>query len=97
MIDDEAFQEGRRQGQIIDVREKRSFDAGHILGARNVPYSTMKAFYTQIRNDMPVYLYDQGTTLSTRAALLLAKHGYKEIYILKRGYQRWEGKTKKSE
>ena len=97
MIDEPAFQSGLHHAQVIDVREKKPFDEGHILGARNVPYSTMKAYYMQIRKDLPVYLYDQSTTLSTRAALLLAKHGYSEIYILKRGYQRWEGKTKKYE
>ncbi len=62
-----------RKAQVIDVREKKVFDAGHILGARSVPYSTMRAYYQQIRKDLPVYLYDQGKTMSSRSAVLLKK------------------------
>lgn len=96
VIDEETFQEGMRKAQVIDLREKKDFDAGHILGARNIPYSTFKAYHTGIRSDLPVYLYDQGKALSTRAALLLGKEGYQDISILKTGYARWQGKTKKS-
>ncbi|MTV81052.1 rhodanese-like domain-containing protein [Secundilactobacillus folii] len=96
LIDEKTFQAGMRKAQVIDVREKKDFDAGHILGARNIPYSTMRSFYQQIRKDLPVYLYDQGKEMSSRSAILLKKHGYKQIFILKTGYARWEGKTKKS-
>lgn len=96
LIDEETFKEGMRKAQVIDVREKKEFDAGHILGSRNIPYSTMRAYYTGIRKDLPVYLYDQGKAMSSRAAVLLKKHGYQNIYILKTGYARWDGKTKKS-
>jgi rhodanese-related sulfurtransferase len=96
VIDEDTFQEGMRKAQVIDLREKKDFDAGHILGARNIPYSTFKAYHTGIRADLPVYLYDQGKALSTRAALMLGKEGYKDISILKTGYARWQGKTKKT-
>ena len=33
----EQFIEGYRKAQLIDVREPKEFDGGHILGARNVP------------------------------------------------------------
>ncbi len=32
MLDEEAFQAGMRKAQVIDLREKKEFDAGHILG-----------------------------------------------------------------
>lgn len=97
LIDEKTFKEGMHRAQVIDVREKKDFDAGHILGARNIPYSTMRAYYSGIRKDLPVYLYDQGKAMSSRAAVLLKKHGYQNIFILKTGYARWDGKTKKSE
>ncbi|MDT6980830.1 rhodanese-like domain-containing protein [Levilactobacillus zymae] len=96
LIDEKTFQEGMRKAQVIDLREKKDFDAGHILGARNIPYSTFAAYHNQLRPDLPVYLYDQGKALSTRAAIRLGKDDFKEIYILKTGYARWEGKTKKT-
>ncbi|HJE86363.1 MULTISPECIES: rhodanese-like domain-containing protein [Lactobacillaceae] len=96
LIDAETFEAGIRTAQVVDVREKKDFDAGHILGARNFPYSTFKAYHNQLRKDLPVYLYDQGKTMSTRAAIMLGKDGFKQIFILKSGYVRWEGKTKKT-
>lgn len=89
------FQSGMRKAQVIDLRESKTFKDGHILGARNVPYSTIRNFYQQIRPDLPVYLYDQGKTVSKRAALFLSKKGYQQIFILKTGYQNWDGKEKK--
>ncbi|WP_086312019.1 rhodanese family protein [Enterococcus sp. 7F3_DIV0205] len=94
-ITEEEFKEGMRKAQIIDVREKDSFDAGHILGARNMPYTTIKTTMNSIRKDQPVYIYDQKKSLSIRTANQLRKNGYKDLYILKGGYEGWTGKTKK--
>lgn len=95
-LKNDEFQKGMRKAQVIDLREQKSFKDGHVLGARNMPYSTIKNFYSQLRPDLPVYMYDQGKTISKRAALFLSKKGYKELYILKSGYQGWNGKEKKS-
>lgn len=95
-LSNEDFQSGMRKAQVIDLRQSKSFKDGHILGARNVPYSTIRNFYQQLRSDMPIYIYDQGKTMSKRAALFLSKKGYKDLYILKNGYQNWNGKEKKS-
>ena len=94
-ITEEEFKEGMRKAQIIDVREKDSFDAGHILGARSMPYTTIKTTLNSIRKDQPVYIYDQKKSLSIRTANQLRKNGYKDLYILKGGYEGWTGKTKK--
>ncbi|AEB73422.1 rhodanese-like domain-containing protein [Lentilactobacillus buchneri] len=95
-LKNDEFQKGMRKAQVIDLREQKSFKDGHVLGARNMPYSTIKNFYSQLRPDLPVYMYDQGKTISKRAALFLSKKGYKDLYILKSGYQGWNGKEKKS-
>lgn len=95
MLTQEEFREGMRKAQVVDVREKNEFDAGHILGARNIPYTMLDNSLTAIRKDKPVYLYDGVRTLSARAANKLRKKGYTDIYILKDGYDSWEGKTKK--
>ncbi|MFD2308452.1 rhodanese-like domain-containing protein [Enterococcus termitis] len=94
-ITEEEFKEGMRKAQIIDVREKDSFDAGHILGARSMPYTTIKTTLNSIRKDQPVYIYDQKKSLSIRTANQLRKNGYTDLYILKGGYEGWSGKTKK--
>ncbi|GEQ38112.1 MAG: rhodanese-like domain-containing protein [Tetragenococcus halophilus] len=94
VIDQETFRQGMRKAQVIDVREKKEFDGNHILGARNIPYTLLNNSIGSIRKDQPVYLYDTGKTLSVRAANKLRKNGYKDIYILKEGFNGWEGKKK---
>ncbi|EGG58741.1 rhodanese-like protein [Enterococcus faecalis TX1467] len=95
MLTEEEFKETMRKAQVIDVREKDTFDAAHILGARSMPYSMLKTTIGSLRKDQPVYLYDQKKALSIRAANLLRKNGYTDIYILKGGYDGWTGKVKK--
>ena len=95
MLTEEEFKETMRKAQVIDVREKDTFDAGHILGARSMPYSMLKTTIGSLRKDQPVYLYDQKKALSIREANLLRKNGYTDIYILKGGYDGWTGKVKK--
>ena len=95
MLTEEEFKETMRKAQVIDVREKDTFDAGHILGARSMPYSMLKTTIGSLRKDQPVYLYDQKKALSIRAANLLRKNGYTDIYILKGGYDGWTGRVKK--
>ena len=94
-IDQETYREGMRKAQVVDVREKDEFDAGHVLGARNIPYSVLKNSIGSIRKDQPVYIYDQKRAIAVRAANKLRKAGYTDIYLLKGGYQSWEGKVKK--
>ena len=90
----EEFIAGYRKVQLIDVRESADFENGHILGSRNIPLSQLKSRLIEIRPDKPVYLYAQSEVVSGRAALLLKKKGYKELYQLKGGFKMWTGKIK---
>ncbi|MCH3923065.1 rhodanese-like domain-containing protein [Limosilactobacillus sp.] len=96
VLDSIDFHAGMRKAQVIDLRQENEFRAGHILGARNLPYIYLRQQYNELRPDLPVYMYDQGMAISTQAAAFLGKHGYHKLYILKGGYQDWDGKTKKS-
>ena len=96
VLDSADFHAGMRKAQVIDLRQENEFRSGHILGARNLPYVYLRQQYNELRPDMPVYMYDQGMAISTQAAAFLGKHGYHKLYILKGGYQNWDGKTKKS-
>ena len=90
----DQFIEGYRKAQLIDVREQKEFDAGHILGARNIPSTAIRQRYKEIRPDLPVYLYCQNTGRSSRVALFLKKRGYNQIYQLEGGFRTWTGKIK---
>lgn len=94
LVESIELQENIRKKQIIDVREPAEFDAKHILGARNIPYSQFKMRYFEIRKDQPVYLYDDALHYASRAANILKKNGYDHVHILKGGFSQWLGKTK---
>lgn len=93
-LTEEQFREGYRKAQLIDVREPNEYEAGHILGARNIPLSQMKLRLKEMRSDKPVYLYCQSGMRSARAAQLLNRKGYKDLSHLKGGFKNWSGKIK---
>ncbi|MFC7060606.1 rhodanese-like domain-containing protein [Halobacillus seohaensis] len=93
-LSEDEFRQGYRKAQLIDVREPKEFDGGHILGSRNIPLSQMKNRLVEIRKDKPVYLYCQSGTRSSRAALMLNKKGYSDLNQLQGGFKKWTGKIK---
>jgi rhodanese-related sulfurtransferase len=93
-LTEEEFKAGYRKAQLIDVREPNEFAGGHILGARNIPLTQLKARLKEIRPDKPVYLYCQSGSRSGRAAQLLYKKGYKDLNHLQGGFKKWGGKVK---
>ena len=95
IISEDEFKAGMKKAQVIDVREKNEFDSGHILGARNIPFTVLTNSFSAFRKDQPIYLYDTRKSLSIRAANKLRKEGFTNVYFLKEGYEGWSGKTKK--
>ncbi|WP_084221868.1 MULTISPECIES: rhodanese-like domain-containing protein [Mesobacillus] len=93
-LSEEEFKAGYRKAQLIDVREPNEFANGHILGARNIPLTQLKARLKEIRPDKPVYLYCQSGSRSGRAAQLLHKNGCKDLSHLEGGFKKWGGKIK---
>lgn len=95
-LTEEEFKEGYRKAQLIDVREEREFETGHILGARNIPMSQIRQRAGEIRSDKPVYLYCQTGSRSIRAAeYLKKKRSCEDLSHLKGGFRKWSGKIKK--
>ncbi|MCM3389925.1 rhodanese-like domain-containing protein [Ureibacillus chungkukjangi] len=93
-LDQDQFIQGYRKAQLIDVREVKEFEAGHILGARNIPSTQLRQRYKEVRPDLPVYLYCQNAGRSARTALFLKKKGYNQVFQLQGGFKTWSGKVK---
>lgn len=95
-LSESEFREGYRKAQLIDVREQKEYDAGHVLGARNIPLTQLRQRMNELRKDQPIYMYCQNGTRTGRAALLLHKKGYKNLNQLQGGFKKWSGKIKKT-
>lgn len=93
-VSQDEFRQGYRKAQLIDVREPNEYEAGHVLGARNIPLSQLKMRKSEIRPDKPVYLYCQNGMRSGRAAQFLNRKGYKDLTQLEGGFKKWTGKIK---
>ena len=93
-LSQDEFIQGYRKAQLIDCREPKEFEGGHILGARNIPASQMRTRMKEIRKDKPVYLYCQSGARSARTAMTLKKNGYDQLYQLDGGFRKWTGKIK---
>lgn len=93
-LDEDEFRKNYRRAQLIDVREPNEYEAGHILGARNIPLSQLKMRMPEIRKDQPIYFYDNSGTRSARAAQVVHKQGYEQLYYLAGGFKKWSGKIK---
>lgn len=76
--------------QIIDLRKPELYTQGHIPGANNVDFSDLEKCLPKLdKNTVTVvYCYDILCRLATRAAVLLAKHGYK-VKELVGGWDGW--------
>ena len=92
---DKAFMQETVVGkdvQLIDVRTPEEFDSGNIDGAVNYNIINRKAFLKQIENldkDKPVYLYCKMGGRSNRAARLLKREGFTQIFDFSGGYNAW--------
>ncbi|MEK5381335.1 rhodanese-like domain-containing protein [Niallia sp. FSL W8-0635] len=93
-VNQDEFRQGYRKAQLIDVREPNEYEAGHVLGARNIPLSQLKMRKSEIRSDKPVYLYCQNGMRSGRAAQFLHRKGYKDLTQLEGGFKKWTGRIK---
>jgi rhodanese-related sulfurtransferase len=76
--------------QIIDLRTPELFAKGHIPGAINILFENFEKETAKFSRDktIVVYCYDVLCHLSTKAALWLAKKGYK-VQELIGGWDGW--------
>lgn len=79
-------------GVVVDLRNKETFDRGHIVNAKNIPYDELEAGKAKIekfKNKPVVAVCDAGST-STRAVAALRESGFVSAYTLKGGMNSWE-------
>jgi len=78
--------------QLIDVRTKDEYNAGHIGNAKNIDFygSDFKSNMAKLDKSKPVIVYCAKGGRSGEAASMLKEMGFKEVYDLSGGYGSWK-------
>ena len=76
--------------QVIDVREPREFEGGHVPQATSIPLPVLLNHLERIPRHQPVVLVCRGGRRSTRAAAYLQRQGYDQVRVLEGGMIAWE-------
>ena len=71
---------------IIDVREVREYEAGHLINAVNIPLSQLSDRYQEIPKDRNVYLHCRSSQRSYNAIRFLQGKGYDNLYNISGSY-----------
>lgn len=95
ILDAGAFKEAisKENIQLVDVRTKLEYNAGHIENAVNIDFFDRSNFnenFAIFDREQPIYLYCRSGHRSQRSAKKLAKLGFKKIYDLKGGFKAWK-------
>lgn len=84
------FTESMRKGQLIDVRKKIENENDKIKGSRHFIPRKATAKSANLRKDLSVYLYCENGKLSKRVAKRMSKKGFKNLYVLEKGYKNYK-------
>jgi thiosulfate/3-mercaptopyruvate sulfurtransferase len=75
--------------QILDTRDRTSFDRGHIGSAQHVTGAELDRAILQTPMNKPVLLYCHRGSASLIHAQMFADFGFREVYNLNGGYAGW--------
>lgn len=77
--------------QLVDVRSKKEYDAGHIAGAINVPVDSdnLDEIIAGLNSEKPVMVYCNGGLQSAQCAKILEDKGFVKIFDLDGGLSKW--------
>jgi hydroxyacylglutathione hydrolase len=90
-MDAGALEQKLRRGevQLIDVRARSEWDAGHIAGSRNIPLGELAAAAGRIGDSAPVVLQCASGARSSIASSVLLANGVRDVINLSGGLAAW--------
>ena len=82
----------KQDALVLDVREQKDFDAGHILNARNVPLTQLTERVSELAKfkDKPVIVHCATGQKSGGALAILKQQGFNNVINLNGGYAAWK-------
>ena len=82
-----------RDLNIVDVRQPKEYEQGHIPGSRLVPLPELGDRIYELDPEQSTLVYCATGMRSSSAAQILAGQGYKRVYNLSGGFKAWNGEA----
>ena len=76
--------------QLLDVRQPREYEAGHIPGAKLIPLGELEYRYGELDKDRGIIPYCRSGHRSMAASILLCGLGFENVYNLNEGIRKWD-------
>lgn len=85
----------RQDAVVLDVRERKDFQAGHIVDSVNVPYSALESRVDELKKfkERPIVVTCKMGQTSGSAGTLLRKHGFDNVSRLTGGMAEWRNQN----
>ncbi len=84
-----------RSGQalVVDVREGSEYRTGHIPRSKHISLGQLLQRLREVPKDKTVVVVCRSGSRSSRAVEMLMEAGYRNVYNMSGGMQRWSGPT----
>jgi rhodanese-related sulfurtransferase len=85
----------RENALVLDVRDRKEFQGGHIVDAVNIPQSSLESRLDEIRKhkDRPVVVVCRIGQNAGAAGTLLRKSGFEQVSRLSGGMTEWRNQN----
>ena len=85
----------RENGLILDIRERKDFESGHIVDAVNIPLAKLKERVVELekKKDLPVVVVCQMGQQSGEVVRLLEERGFSRVSRMSGGMGEWRAQS----
>jgi len=82
----------REEPLVLDVRENNEYQAGYIQGAVHIPVGELEGRIKELEawREKPVLIYCRAGQRSAKAAAVLKRQGFSQLYKLDGGMMAWQ-------
>lgn len=85
----------RENALVIDVRDKKEFDSGHIVDALNIPFAALDSRVNELKKhrERPIVVACKMGQHAGTAGAVLRKHGFDNVSRLTGGVTEWRNQS----
>lgn len=85
----------REEAVVVDLRDKKEFDQGHLVGSLNVPYASIETRVDELTRykERPLVLICRMGQHAGTAGTILRKKGFANVSRLNGGFMEWRNQN----